>query len=368
MRSLCTASFVLTALLMSLLPVQAADRFVMRTTVKDFVTTKWTLQCPDGRKIDLTKVSLTEMGYEEFTLCLQDIESMNGVKISSRTKVRNHVVQEDVIKSETVMDAMQASKLCGILDNNKLPFLPFTSGRGRVQSLSVNTVLDSLVIDLGDGRWGFVVADVADKGTGAALYMALSRTLIRTYALEFPDRPATALEKANDRILADTEAEQFVTVFYGVLDPETGRLVYANAGHNPGLIFSGRQPTPIRELPNTGMPLGIFENSRWEQKTITLGSEDMLLIYTDGLAETPGVNEEMFGVDRIIATVRSAPDRTAPAIRTLLLENLRGFSRDGPLFDDVTLMVIARQRPEENREVNEKSVPIHPALPLSSDE
>ncbi|MCI0713701.1 MAG: SpoIIE family protein phosphatase, partial [Chloroflexi bacterium] len=131
-------------------------------------------------------------------------------------------------------------------------------------------------IDLPGGKLGIVVADVADKGTGAALFMALSRTLLRTYAHEYPDSPAETFTAVNSRILGDTRSGQFVTVFYGILDPIKGTFTYASAGHNPAYLLNGE----VHELKRTGIPLGMLEDARWKEQTITLPPDLPLVMYT----------------------------------------------------------------------------------------
>ncbi|MFQ5932370.1 MAG: SpoIIE family protein phosphatase, partial [Nitrospiraceae bacterium] len=114
------------------------------------------------------------------------------------------------------------------------------------------------------GRIGLVIADVTNKGMGAALFMALSRTLIRTYALEYPQDPHLILQAVNRRILTDTHGGPYVTLLYAVFDPEDGDLKYSNAGHPPGYLLRGATSPEFDTLPRTGPPLGAYEEAEWE--------------------------------------------------------------------------------------------------------
>ncbi len=199
-------------------------------------------------------------------------------------------------------------------------------------------------IPLPDGRLGAVIADVADKGMGAALYMALSRTLIRTYAAEYPSRPDLALNAANRRILADTDADLFVTVFYGILDPATGELTYCNAGHHPPYLFTAREEGLPQPLPGNGMPLGVVEDARLAPETVQIDPGTALLLYTDGIVDAQNQQQEFFGRERMLEIAQAtlaAP--SAQGMQDALLSAVFGFMGDGPQFDDVTLMVVVRE-------------------------
>jgi serine phosphatase RsbU (regulator of sigma subunit)/CheY-like chemotaxis protein len=211
------------------------------------------------------------------------------------------------------------------------------------------------LISLPDGRLGIVIADVADKGMGAALYMALSRTLIRTYAAEYPTRPDLVFSTTNRRILMDTQAGLFVTVFYGVLDPATGTLIYCNAGHNPPYLFhrqklsTAQNGKAVHALYRTGMPLGIFEDATWEQATAHLAPSDVLVLYTDGITEAQDRQEAFFGAGRLLEVAQANLGRSARDIQDALIAEVRAFAGDAPQFDDIALMVVARKEDQGPR-------------------
>jgi serine phosphatase RsbU (regulator of sigma subunit) len=210
------------------------------------------------------------------------------------------------------------------------------------------------LIPLADGRLGLLVADVTDKGMGAALYMALSRTVIRTYAGEQDSQPEQVLGAAHRRILADTDTNQFVTVFYGILDPVTGSLTYSNAGHNPPYLLCGHpdddngngadEPVEVHELENTGPPLGLsmFKDFDWEQRTIQLGAGDVLVLYSDGVTEAQDLQEELFEEERLVELARANMGRPAQAIQEALISGVHAFVGEAPQSDDITLMVLVR--------------------------
>jgi sigma-B regulation protein RsbU (phosphoserine phosphatase) len=199
------------------------------------------------------------------------------------------------------------------------------------------------IISLPNGHLGILVADVTDKGMGAALYMALSRTLIRTYAAEYVGRPELALSAVNGRILTDTHTDLFVTVFYGILDPSKGTLTYCNAGHNPPYLLSAENGGAVRSLTRTGMPLGIFEDVTWDQGVVQLAAGDVLVLYTDGITEAQDRQEMFFGEDRLLEEVQSRLGHSAQHIHEGLIDRVRDFVGDAPQYDDITLMVVARE-------------------------
>ncbi len=201
------------------------------------------------------------------------------------------------------------------------------------------------LIPLPEGRCGILVADVTDKGTAAALYMALSLTLIRTYALGHDAGPDLVFSAAHRRILTDTQTSQFVTVFYGVLDPATGALTYCNAGHNPPYLLSANNRAAVRELENTGPPLGLrmFKDLTWERRDVQLAPGDVLVLYTDGITEAQDHQEELFDEERLLEVIQANLGRSAQDIQDAILEEVHDFMGEAPQFDDITLMVLVRE-------------------------
>ncbi len=201
-------------------------------------------------------------------------------------------------------------------------------------------------IPLPGGHLGIVVADVADKGAGAALYMALSRTLLRTYAGEYSAQPELTLRAVNERILAETHTDMFVTVFYGVLDPQSGTLLYCNAGHNPPYLLKSEGLLSLRR---TGLPLGIFEDSTWERGAAELAPGDALVLYTDGVTDAQTADGTLFGQERLLEVIQGfrGPLATSTAdaqeMEEAVLSAIRQFVGPAPQFDDLTLMVVARR-------------------------
>ena len=195
---------------------------------------------------------------------------------------------------------------------------------------------------LPNGRLGILVADVVDKGVGAALFMALSWILIRTYATEYPTQPELVLSAVNRRILKDTNANQFVAVFYGILDPATAMLTYCNAGHVPPYLLSTQSDDAVQTLLRTGPPLGILEDVTWEQGVVQLAPGDVLVLYTDGITDAEDGKGTFFGTEQLLEVVRINLGRPAQDVQDALLAEVHEFVGDAPQFDDIALMVVVR--------------------------
>jgi sigma-B regulation protein RsbU (phosphoserine phosphatase) len=199
---------------------------------------------------------------------------------------------------------------------------------------------------LPNGRLGFLVADVVDKGAGAALFMALSWILIRTYAAEYPTQPDLVLSAVNHRILHDTNADQFVSVFYGVLDPATGSLGYCNAGHCPPYLLSPHGGATVHTLRPTGMVLGVTEDEIWEQNIVQLAPGDALVLYTDGVTEAQDEQGRFFKEHRLLECVQANLGRPATVFLSAIMADISQFVGDAPQSDDIALMILVRDSAE----------------------
>lgn len=199
-------------------------------------------------------------------------------------------------------------------------------------------------IPLANRKWGLAVADVTDKGMGAALFMALTSTLIRTYADRFPTLPALTMSAVSERILSDTRGNMFVTAFFGILEPHTGRLTYSNAGHPPGyLISQQRGKVSVETLSHTGMALGVTETARWKQKAVRFMPGDYLILYTDGVTEAQNQYGDFFGDNRLIDTALSQIGKSPQEMQNALIDEVNRFMGSQPRQDDIAIVVIRRK-------------------------
>jgi len=196
-------------------------------------------------------------------------------------------------------------------------------------------------IPLGRDRLGLVIADVSDKGVPAALFMSLSRTLMRASAAEIRS-PAKTMQRVNELIMTETRSGMFVTVFYGVLNWRTGRLIYASAGHNPPMWWR-RAQSQIIPLLAKGIVLGVVEDITLEEREITLEAGDTLVLYTDGVTEPTNAQTEEFGEERLMQVIASASDKSCTELVSLIRSHVLEFTGDQPAFDDYTLVGIKRQ-------------------------
>jgi serine phosphatase RsbU (regulator of sigma subunit)/anti-sigma regulatory factor (Ser/Thr protein kinase) len=195
-----------------------------------------------------------------------------------------------------------------------------------------------------DGRIGLIIGDVTDKGIPAALVMATTRSLLRSIALKVGS-PGAVLEQVNGLLDRDIPSKMFVTCFYAVLDPVTGRLTYANAGHN--LPYRSHPDTDcVAELWATGMPLGLMPSMVYEERETVISPGECLVLYSDGLVEAHNARREMFGNPRLQALLRNCIGDCPDLIRRLLNELVAFAGRGWEQEDDVTLVTVQRSNPE----------------------
>jgi len=196
-------------------------------------------------------------------------------------------------------------------------------------------------LELEDGRLGLVVGDVTDKGIPAALVMATTRAMLRTAAQRLFS-PGDVLRRANETLVTDIPPNMFITCLYAILEPESGRLHYANAGQDLPYRRRAGRSQGAEELKARGMPLGLMSGMEYEEKEILLEKGESVLFYSDGLVEAHDPHHEMFGSPRLQGLVGAHRSGGSSLIGFLLSELTRFTGEDWEQEDDITLVTLER--------------------------
>ena len=207
-------------------------------------------------------------------------------------------------------------------------------------------------IYLDDGRVGLVIGDVTDKGVPAALLMATTRSVLRAVAQRVV-KPGQVLERVNEIIYQDIPPKMFVTCLYALLDPESGQLLYANAGHD--LPYHRHQMGGVTELRATGMPLGLMPGMKYEEKETRLAYGESILFYSDGIVEAHNSDRGMYGFPRLMKLVGEYDEDSS--LKDVVLEDLAEFTGPGwEQEDDITMVTLQRAKGYGVSEIANRSV------------
>ena len=190
---------------------------------------------------------------------------------------------------------------------------------------------------LGDDHLVITVADVSGKGVGAALFMARSMTILKARTMTLRD-PAEVLASANNELCRNNE-EMFVTVWLGILECSTGKLTFANAGHEPPLLRHNGSYAFVTQKP--GFVLGCVEDVPYQDQELTLEAGDLLFQYTDGVTEATNAADEQLGMERLLEIINARAGLDGVELLGEMLRQVLAFTGEAPQYDDVTMLALS---------------------------
>jgi sigma-B regulation protein RsbU (phosphoserine phosphatase) len=268
-----------------------------------------------------------------------DLKLANALATQAAVSIENTRLQAERLEQEKIVQELEIAR------NIQQSFLPDTTpiieGAGvTALFLPARQVGGDFYdfIPISENNVGLVIADVSGKGVPAALFMALSRALMRANSLQDP-RVSHAVIQTNRLILECATSGLFVTLFYAIVDTQARRLKYVSAGHNPPILYK-KKTGEIQLLEADGIALGVLDDIELEEKEVSLEEGDIIVLYTDGVTEAMNVQDEEFGEERLIQVISDNHALSANELNHKIEDVVMAFAGEAPQFDDFTLMVV----------------------------
>jgi serine phosphatase RsbU (regulator of sigma subunit) len=323
---------------------QTDDRFSMRLSVVS-LGLRSILCVPLKTKDRITGVIYVDNRLHVGIFGAPDLELLTSIASSASISIENaRLYQLAVEKGRLERELQVAREVQASLLPRETPLITGWefAARWRPARQVSGDFYDFLPLD--DGQLGLVLGDVSDKGMPAALFMALTRSIVRA-SLGHAPSPADGIARANRLICADSSGGMFVTLFCALLNPETGEFTYVNAGHNPPLLCQAgggaECAQPVKLMP-TGMALGVLDDAPFEQRTVVLSPGDFTLLYTDGVTDAMSPTEQAFGIERLERTILEHRHASASDLLDALESRLDEHTRASAQFDDIAVMIAKR--------------------------
>ncbi len=272
------------------------------------------------------------------TFTIDQIRIFKGIANEATAVIENAMLYAECLENQRMeQELAAAAKIQTNLMPQRSPVLPgYQIAAKNIPSLVVGgDFYDFIPFD--ESHLGIVIADVSGKGIPGAILMASARASLRAY-LEGPHSVEGVITKLNSVLYRDTRPDQFVTLFYGMLDTEDRTFTYVNAGHNPPILFRDGENILFQK---GGPILGILQDASYSVGEIQLVHGDVILFYTDGITEASRENE-YFGVEQLLELVQENLSRSSSEIVETVLETVAEFSDDAPQADDRTIVVLRK--------------------------
>ena len=300
-----------------------------------------------SRPLKELAVAANKMGQGDFDVAIPHLSGRDEIAqfgwafLNMRTSLKEHIEkQKDLDRIESELDFAKDIQI-GFLsmdekeEGSEDPYHELTPFLLPAKEVG-GDFYDFFKLD--DGRLCVVVGDVSGKGVPAALFMMVSRIVLRTMAQNLKSVVET-FERANSELAKRNRANMFVTVWMGIVDLKTGHVEFASAGHNPPVI---RHKDGSAEFAKSkaGVVMAAMENSRYKMQTLELAPGDTLFLYTDGVTEATNEHNELFGNDRLLDALTHGGGKGTKEMCRFVKRQIDAFTRKASQFDDITMLAM----------------------------